>query len=124
MKKDKEYYIEKYVELCGSLCKVAEDYTRAKVRKHNRAMKQLISMEKELREDVALEKEVYAALLSSGDECVRQTAAGCCLKCNLHIERAVEVLEEIRSKGERMAAMGAEFALGVWRGEIDPRKPV
>ena len=123
MRKDKLYYIEKYVMLCGSLCKVATDYTRAKVKKHNKAMQQLILLEEELSGEIGLAEEVYDSLLNSTDNYVRQSAATDCLRFNIHTERAIAELEYICANGERMAAMGADRILRIWRGELDPSKP-
>jgi len=119
----KEEYIAKYIDSFSKLCKKPEDYTRCKVKSHNRAMRELIALEDELSQDVELTEEVFSALLENEDSYIQQNIAGRCLSLNLHIKKSVEILERTSENGDRMSAMGAERTLKIWRGELKPDAP-
>lgn len=115
--------IEKYIFLCSQMCKCADDYTKEKVAKHNKAMKALIQLKKKLHADANLTEQVYAVLLKSKDIYVRQSAATECLSLNIYTEESAKILKEICLQGNRMAAMGARRTLLIWEGKLDPNDP-
>ena len=123
MKTDKEQYIEEYIRLSGFLAKKPSDYTKKTTKKHNKAMKQLLLLEKDLSKNLQLATEVYSILLNNEDLYIKQSAATECLDLRICVDQSIEVLEYIRQNGERMASMGADRILRIWRGELDPSKP-
>lgn len=123
MKKDMKYYVDKYIKMCSLLCKEESDYTEENVKRHNKAMKELIMLKKKLHEQKQLEEEVYEVLLNSEDCYIRQSAATDCLELNCHVDKSVKILKQICRCGGRMEAMTAKRTLRIWNGEIDPREP-
>ena len=119
----KEEYVEKYISLCSMLCKSPDDYNKNKVNNHNKAIRKLITLREELSKNDILSYKVYSILLENADIYIRQSAATECLNLNIHIEKSEQLLEYIIQKGERMASMGAERTLKIWRGEIKPTDP-
>jgi len=116
-------YIDRYLDLHSKTCRKPGDYEKISLRKHNKAMRELISLYDEINSDRGLAEEVYSELLQNADMDVQLSAAASCLKLNIHIEDATEILERISKTGHSMAATNAVRVLGVWRGEIDPDKP-
>ena len=119
----KEEYVAKYINLCSKLCTKPDDYTKSKITKHNKAMRELIALDDELHKDIPLAEKVYAKLLENKNTHVQLISAARCLNTNLNIDSAVKILEFIRKKGDRMDSMDAERALRVWRGEIKTDEP-
>ncbi|MBP3685778.1 MAG: hypothetical protein J6J21_01975 [Clostridia bacterium] len=118
-----EHYIERYRILSSRLCRTEDDYTEAKVAKHNRAMKELNRLIEEINSDRDIALKVYETLLESTDLQVQQMAATDCLIKNMHIDRSVEILKFISKHGDRMSAMGAQRRLKIWKGEIGENDP-
>lgn len=123
MKRTYDDYVEEYLLLCSRLCKTPADYTAEKVKVHNRAMKSLSSLSDEIVADSEVAESVFAVLLRCDDENVKKTAATTCLHIGVQTEEAVRVLETICQSCNRMAAMGAERVLKIWRGEIAANQP-
>jgi len=119
----KDEYIKKYISLRSKVCVKPEDYTKSKIKTHNKAVLELISLVNEIRKNNDLSEEVFSVLLDNEDIYIQQSAATDCLNLNLHVIKAIEILERVKKKGDRMAAMGAERTLKVWRGEIKSDKP-
>ena len=114
---------DKYVRLCAQMCKCADDYTKMKIVKNNKAVKERNLLKKQLYTDIDLCKDVYDLLLDNEDLYVRQAAATDCLSLNIHIDKSRQILQSICKHGNRMAAMGAERALLIWEGKLDPKDP-
>jgi hypothetical protein len=114
----KEEYIEQYINLCSMLCKEPEDYTKSRVRGHNKAMRELIALDGELSGNAGLLEKAYFELLEDEDIYVQLTVAARCLNLGFHVDRAAEILEFIREKGDGLYCAYAERVLKVWRGEI------
>ena len=112
---------DKYIEQCMKLCTKPDDYTRANVKRHNKAMDTLAEYAAELAKTPELAQEVFSQLLTHESSSVRLSSAAKCLKYDLCVESAVEVLMELES-GKDMCAFSAEMTLKVWRGEIPGAK--
>ena len=119
----KEEYIEKIIQLSSQLCQKPDDYTKNKVKEHNKAARKLTVLENALANDIEMAKEVFGELLESENMFIKQNAATHCLELSLHIKKSVKILEHICKKGEVWNAMGAERQLKIWRGEIEPDDP-
>ena len=123
MSVEKQTCISRYIQLCSSMCKVAQDYTKEKVKKHNTAMKNL----SKLKEDICVDRElmlaVYDALLNNSDDYVRQAAATDCLEYKIFEIRSVNILKQICKNKNQMMAMGAKRTLLIWKGKISPKDP-
>ena len=119
----KDEYIEKIICLRSKLCQKPDDYTKSKVKIHNKAVRELIATENELGKDIDLAEQVYAVLIESEDMYIKQCAATACLFLNIHIKKAVKILEHQIKRGEVWEAMSAERQLKIWRGEISHNDP-
>jgi len=119
----KEEYIEEIIHLSSQLCQKPDDYTKEKVKVHNKAARKLTALENTLDNDLEMAGEVYAELLDNEDTYIKQRSAAACLHLNLHIKKSVKILEYLRKHGERWETMGAERQLKIWRGEIGPNDP-
>ena len=82
-------YAKEYIMLCSQLCKKAEDYTKIKVRKHNKAIDKLNQIREEMSKDQELTEEVYRILLGCEDSYVQQSAASDCLRLNIHVHTKI-----------------------------------
>ena len=109
--------------LCSQFCKEAEDYTKENVANHNKAIKKMNTLKKNIHDNAQLKEAVYGILLSNEDTYVRQSAATDCLLMGIHIDAAVQILKNICKYGDRMSAMGAKRALLIWEGKLDPNDP-
>ena len=98
-------------------------HTKRRVKIHNDAVQQFKLLVDEITKDCDLCDSVLAELLQNDDMDIRHSAASLCLKFNIHIVKAEEILEHISKTGHRMASMGAKRALKIWRGEIRPDEP-
>ena len=89
----KDYYNE-YIKYATQLCSNNDDYgDRLKVKAHNRAIKKLLSLEKEIMENNFTD--VLAKLLQHEDERVKMNASDLCLVMNYNSEKAFEILKEL-----------------------------
>lgn len=113
-----EEYLKRYTDLCSDLCSQADDYTKAKVKKNNIAMKALSGLFEEVCNNVETAKSLYNKLMDYEDDRVRGTAAIHSLKMNINIKKAEWTLENLAKQSNPISAFGAEMALKVWRGEI------
>ena len=113
----------RYMEISSQLCKKPSDYTKEHIRRHNRAMKERMGLAETIAGNLTLAQQVYRILLSQNDLYIRQSAATDCLNLGIHTVQSVEILTEISGSQNRMAAMGAQRALAVWRGEISASEP-
>lgn len=118
-------YAKEYIMLCSQLCKKAEDYTKIKVRKHNKAIDKLNQIREEMSKDQELTEEVYRILLGCEDSYVQKSAASDCLRLNIHVHTkiALKIIKKTIRHGDRMAAMGATRTLKIWKGKLDPNDP-
>lgn len=108
----------KFLDLCERCCHKPEDYTKEKVKQHNKATRELFALSKEISQDQELATGVFAVLLQSEDAFVRTTAAAHCLKYGFHEQQAEKLLEKTSKGKDKMAAFSAEMTLSVWRGEV------
>ena len=123
MKYDLNYCVDEYIALCSRLCRKPEDYTKEKVAMHNKCMKKLNALKKDMYTDVQLTECVYSVLLNHKDIYVQQSAATDCLTLNIHISKAIGILKWIIQHGDRMSAMGAKRTLLIWEGKIRASDP-
>lgn len=105
-------YIKKYIELCFEL----DDYSKEGVKKHNKAMKKLAKLFRQLEDDKELATVVYDSLMNHGDQRVRATAAAHSLGLNVNLTKAQKVLKEImQNSPEPLSRFNAEMTLQVWK---------
>ena len=125
MTKNCKYYVDKYLKTLSKICFSPSDYSDPKfsTRVHNRAIDQFNLLEVVIEENLELANEVYSELMEINDIKVKFYASAYCLKLNINVERAEEILEHIRKTGEKWIALYAERNLKIWRGEIDPDDP-
>jgi len=119
----KEEYIEKIIHFNSQLCQKPDDYTKEKVKGHNKAARKLFALENALANDIEMAGEVYRELMENEDKFTKSNAAVRCLQLKIHTDKALEIIEYRRKHGERWEAMGAERQLKIWRGEIGPNDP-
>ena len=115
--------VEKYINLCSLLCKDEEDYSRDRIKIHNKAMAELKRLADEIGADMPLAAKVYETLLYSQDAFIQQSAATDCLQLKIHINQAIKTLKRIQKNGGRMAAMTAKRTLLIWNGKLNPDDP-
>ena len=120
---DYNQYVDQYIRLISMTCLKPEDYTKDKVKTNNKVMPKLKALCDEIDTDIELAGKVYSKLMHNEDRAIQLRAAGVCLKLNLHIEKAVEILERLTKTGNPWYSMPAERALKIWRGEIGPDDP-
>ena len=120
---DKHEYIEKIIYLNSQLFKSPDDYTKEKVKEHNKAARKLAALERTLVNDMEMAREVYGELLNSKDNFTRSNAAAWCLQLKIHTDKAIKVFEYLKKHGKRWEVMGAERQLKIWSGEIGPNEP-
>lgn len=116
-------FVERYVSLCSLLCKNESDYTKQKVKIHNKAMAELRSLVDEISADMYLADNIYGKLLHCEESFVQQSAATDCLSLKIHTKQAVKILKRISKYGNRMDAMAAKRTLLIWGGKLDPNDP-
>jgi hypothetical protein len=115
-----EECIEKFLLLSFDprICRVSEDYGKKNVKEHNKAIRKLNAFYDELDENIERAKNVYSELFAHEDVGIKFSSASACLKLNIHIERAVDILENIVDKNVAWYATWARRNLKLWRGEI------
>jgi hypothetical protein len=120
-----EECIEKYLslKLNPKICHSPKDYGEKNVKEHNKAMRTFIAFCSELSQNVELSKSVYSELLEHEDLSIQRNAASMCLELDIHVKRAVEMLENMAKLDDPWHAMPAERRLRIWRGEIDENDP-
>ena len=116
-------FVDEYILLCTQLCKKADDYTKENVAKHNKAMKKLNVLRKEMYNDIQFAERVYKALLYHPEVYVQQSAATDCLRLNIHTNDSVKILKNICKQGDRMSSMSAKRTLLIWEGKLNPNDP-
>ncbi len=105
-------YVKKYVELCSML----GEYTKAGVKKHNKAMKELAKLFYEISSDKKMAEELYNELMDFDDECIRATAAAHSIGMNVNLTKAQKTLRDIsRNSNEPLARFSAEMTLKTWK---------
>lgn len=115
--------VEKYISLCSLQCRNESDYTKKKVKIHNKAVTELRRLVEDICADAQIARNVYERLLHSEDAFVQQSAATDCLTLNIHTGQAVKILKHISKYGNRMDSMTAKRTLLVWSGKLDPNAP-
>mgnify|MGYP003300155999 CR=1 FL=1 len=89
----KDYYDE-YVKYATRLILNNDDYgNKSKVRAHNRAMKKLLLLEKEIIE--ANDTDLFDRLLQHEDERVKMYACNLCVTMNYNVDNALQILKEL-----------------------------
>ena len=89
----KDYYNE-YVKYATRLILNNDDYgNKSKVRAHNRAMRKLLLLKKEM-QDIECAEILYK-LLKHDDERVKMHAADVCLSMNIYVDSAFHILKEL-----------------------------
>lgn len=119
----KNEFIEKIVYLNSQFCKRPDDYTKERVKIHNKAAKKLNVIENALCNDIEMATLVYGELMDSEDNFTRSNAAAWSLELKINTEKAIKVLKNLKKHGDEWEAMGAERLLKIWRGEIGPDDP-
>jgi len=120
---DVQVIVDQYIRLCSQLCQKPSDYTKENVRKHNKAMRELLRLTDKIKRSPEIMGAVFSVLLNQSDAYVRQNAATTCLNMGIHTAKAVGILEQISKSKDRMAAMGAQRTLRIWKGELDANSP-
>lgn len=89
----KDYYND-FIKFASQLILSNDDYgNKLKVRAHNRAMRKLLLLKKEMKDiDCA---EILHKLLYHEDERVKMHAADLCLSMNVYIDSAFYILKEL-----------------------------
>lgn len=96
----KEYY-EQIVECCMSRCYTFDDLVdKKKLRLHNKVMDILAELEKEMHTEPDRCSSIVLQLLSHSDERVRLFAGVYCIHAQVHPEKGIQVLMEIRDFSE------------------------
>jgi len=108
-----KYYVEKYLKTLSKMRLAPSDYSSPNfnTKAHNKAVDNFNLLEIEMNENRELASHVYSELMEIDDIKVQFYAAAYCLKLNFHVERATEILENMRQKGEKWAVMLAERTL-------------
>lgn len=89
----KNYY-EDFIKYASQLILNNDDYgNRLKVITHNRAMRKLLLLKKEMKEIDC--DEILYKLLKHDDERVKMHAADVCLSMNIHVDFAFNILKEL-----------------------------
>ncbi len=116
-------FFDEYVKYVSQLCKKQEDYTKEKVAKHNKAVKNLLILKKQIKADKIIANEVYDLLLCYDDTNVQQSAATDCLSLNIHIDKSLQILKNVSKNGDTMSSMSAKRTLLIWEGRLNPNSP-
>lgn len=112
--------LNKYVSLLGKIRKSQDDYLKIKTSVHNKAMRQLITLDEELRTDIPMAERIYFTLMENEDEYIQWLAAARCLRLGILVEEALKILDDIIERGDRWMVWHAERTLKIWRGGITP----
>jgi len=112
--------IKDFVDLIIKSGKIIESVKgTADYKTNNKEFKKLYRIYEELNRDLDMAKDVYGQLLEHSCISVRVLSAVQCLKSNIYIIEAENVLEKISQQDEdRHAKFESEMCLRVWRGEI------
>ena len=110
--------MENYEAQFIALCLDCDEYTKEGVRRHNRAVKKLSALYRNLEEDKSFAEELYGRLLLHSDERVRSTAAAHCLGMNIHLSEAKATLRDIAANSPApFARFNAETTLQIWESQ-------
>lgn len=112
----------KYIALCSKLCAGPSDYTKANVKAHNNASRELLSCAEELSKNPALAESVFSTLMQHENAKVRQTAATHALKYHFCTEQALETLDALSMGEDPFASWEADLTRKVWRGEVSGKQ--
>jgi len=86
---------------------------------NNKEFKKRNKLFKFVENDIEMAKEVYSHLLMHPCITTKISSASECLKLNIYIDEAVEILEEISKRADvGIRGLSAEMVLRVWRGEF------
>jgi len=86
---------------------------------NNREHKKRAQLFQILSKDIELAKEVYGHLLIHHCITTKISSASECLRLNIYVDKAVEILEEISNRTDiGVRRTNAEMVLRVWRGEF------
>ena len=120
MIEDYNYYFEKYLKTLTKMRLSPDDYSSSKfnTRTHNRAIDQYKLLKNVMEENHDLADKVYSLLMEIDDVKVQFYAAANCLKLNLHVKRAEEILERMLQSNERWAVMIADGVLNEWHSDM------
>lgn len=119
----KNEYIEKIIYLNSQFCKKPDDYTRDRVKVHNKAAKKLNLIEDELCNDIEMATLVYGELMDNEDNFTKSNAAAWSLELKINTDKAKKVLNHLIKHGDEWEALGAKRQLKILRGEIGPDDP-
>ena len=110
----KEELIEKFVKYAtiDGEAKLSGD-----VRKGNNATKKMNKISYILREDKNLAETVYGEIMKSNSFRAKTLAAVECLRMNILLDEAVEILEK-GSERKDVLGGGCYWALKIWRGDV------
>ncbi len=95
-----ENYKERIIELALSTNSATDYGDKAKLRRHNAAMKKLYAISLELKEDKQKAAQVYTELLTHPEEKVRYTAAAELIQLDICTKEAYSVMRKIWCEGE------------------------
>lgn len=98
------------------LCKETEDYSKNGVKKHNKAMKELLLVFNEFEKNRDLALDFYRELLDNDDERVRDHAAAHCLRMEIHLDKAQSILANIsETSSNPLTKFSAGMTLNAWK---------
>ena len=113
---DENEIIRKHLALDGIIEKALAD---GDFRANNRAAKELMALFRTVSANRALAERVYCCLLKESCPRTQAHAASECLRMGIYIQEAEQILEKLaRREDIGITALGAEYTLKVWRGEI------
>lgn len=105
-----DYYKEQYLKYCAKLNRCT---TKAEVRKHNAAMKQLSKLYHQVEKEE--DKSFLAEMLYNADNRTRLLVAAHCLGFGVYVSDALEVLSTLANHSDPFIAFEAQGTLYVWK---------
>ena len=107
----KNYY-NLFIKYSNQLCSKDDYINKQKVKIHNKAMKNLIQIQREITNDIKNGAVVLIKLLEHDNEKVRLNAAAQCLQIGIQQEKAIEVLKKIENNStDKLCQLDARMIL-------------
>ena len=113
----KDFYND-YIKYASQLCSNNDDYgDKLKVKAHNKAIKKLLSIEKEIIENNLTD--VLNNLLQHEDERVKMNACDLCLVMNYNNEKAFKILKELSiNSSEALMLLDRHLSINGQPGDV------
>lgn len=106
-------YYDEYVKLCLLQCLKPDYLDKRRLRQHNRSVTKLAKLSEEM--IVSECTDILEKLLIYNDDRVKENAAFLCLKKNVLIEKALDVLKELdESSEDPFLSLGAHRMLDLY----------